>query len=129
MARFKEKLRKAHSCSGYPCETVTSERIVKVKGLVNKPGIFIKKFSYIFAWWAEPTEKKARTTICDVILYYNNAAPHKTTVVTKYLYSECVNSPDYALCDFFLHPQIKEGCSGSCWSYSESELWEVDEIG
>jgi len=35
-------------------------------------------------------QKKERTTICDVMLHHDNAAPHKATIVTEYLHSERV---------------------------------------
>ena len=56
-----------------------------------------------------------RNIVQDVMLYHDNAAPHSSKTVTKYLKQERVNilphppySPDLAPCDFFLFPKIKK---------------------
>ena len=53
-----------------------------------------------------------RITVRDVMLHHDNAAPHNSKPVTKYLKKERVNiiphpshSPDMALCNFFLFPR------------------------
>ena len=64
-------------------------------------------------------EKRGRTTVRDVMLHHDNAAPHKARIVTEYLHNERVEllphppySPDLAPCDFFLFPRIKKELKG-----------------
>ena len=64
-------------------------------------------------------EISGRSTVRDVMLHHDNAAPHKSKVVTKYLQEERVillphppYSPDLAPCDFFLFPKIKKELGG-----------------
>ena len=49
------------------------------------------------------------------MLYYDNAAPPKATIITEYLHNKRVKlfphlpySPDCVPCDFFLFPRIKK---------------------
>jgi len=81
-------------------------------------------------------EMMGRNTVQDVMLHHDNAAPHSSKTVTKYLKQERDNilprppySPELAPCDFFLFPKIKKelknkkynsgkpstGCSGNCF--------------
>lgn len=60
-----------------------------------------------------------RSTVRNVMLHHDNAAPHKSKIVTKYLHEERVvllphppYSPDLAPCDFFLFPKIKKELGG-----------------
>ena len=53
----------------------------------------------------------ANSILRDVMLHHDNAAPHKSAVVTEYLRKERIKllphppySPDIAPCDFFLFP-------------------------
>ena len=64
-------------------------------------------------------EISGRSTVRDVMLHHDNAAPHKSKVVTKYLQEERVillphplYNPDLAPCDFFLFPKIKKQLGG-----------------
>src|SRR6185312_2579612 len=58
-----------------------------------------------------------RNTVRDVMLHHDNAAPHKSAVVTEYLRKERVKlllhlhppySPDLAPCDFYLFPKSRK---------------------
>jgi histone-lysine N-methyltransferase SETMAR len=71
-------------------------------------------------------EKGGRTTVRDVMLHHDNAAPHKAAVVTEYLRNERVKllphppySPDLAPCDFFLFPRIKKELKGKSFNKVE----------
>ena len=64
-------------------------------------------------------EISSRSTVRDVMLHHDNAASHKSKVVTKYLQEERVvllphppYSSDLAACDFFLFPKIKKELGG-----------------
>jgi len=57
-------------------------------------------------------EKKELTTVRDVMLHHDNAAPYKAGIVTEYLNKERVKllphppySPDLAPCDSYLFPK------------------------
>jgi transposase len=72
-------------------------------------------------------EKRGRTTVRDVMLHHDNAAPHKAGIVTEYLKKERVKllphppySPDLAPCDFYLFPKIKQELSGRSFDSIEN---------
>ena len=71
-------------------------------------------------------EIRGRTTVRDVMLHHDNAAPHRTSTVTAYLKQERVKllphppySPDLAPCDFFLFPKIKKMLAGKKYNKIE----------
>lgn len=77
-------------------------------GNIVLPNVF-KKFK----------EMNNRSTVHNVMLHHDNAAPHKAKFVTEYLQQERVimlphppYSPDLAPCDFFLFPKIKKELGG-----------------
>ena len=68
-----------------------------------------------------------RTSVRDVMLHHDNAAPHKSAVVTEYLRKERIKllphppySPDIAPCDFFLFPRIKKELKGKSFNNVEN---------
>jgi histone-lysine N-methyltransferase SETMAR len=72
-------------------------------------------------------EKRGRTTVRDVMLHHDNAAPHKAGIVTEYLKAERVKllphppySPDLAPCDFYLFPKIKKELGGRSFNSIEN---------
>lgn len=72
-------------------------------------------------------EKRGRTSVWDVMLHHDNAAPHKSAIVTEYLQNERVKllphppySPDLAPCNFFLFPRIKKEPEGKSFNSVES---------
>jgi len=71
-------------------------------------------------------EIRGRTTVRDVMLHHDNAAPHRTSNVAAYLKQERVKllphppySPDLAPCDFFLFPKIKKMLAGKKYNKIE----------
>ena len=109
--------------SGRLCEAVAPTTIAMVEQLVNEDrhiitqnsaeevGISKERISHILH------EELGMRKLCKkcVMLHHDNAAPHSSKTVTKYLKQERVNilphppySPDLAPCDFFLLPKIKK---------------------
>jgi len=69
-------------------------------------------------------EIRNRKTVQNVMLYHDNALPHKHQLVKRLLQQEQVNllphppySPDLSPCDFFLFPRLKKELAGR--SYNE----------
>ena len=88
-------------------------KIVIPKGTTVTGNLYANKIlPEVFSKFREMSE---RSTVQDVMLHHDNAAPHTSKVVTKYLKQERVNvlphppySPDLAPCDFFLFPKLKK---------------------
>ena len=86
LKRNKRKARSERLCEAVALEKLSKSRILltmTIKESANKPG-FSWKISYILHYEMsfQRKEKKARTTVSDVMIYHDNAAPHKTTIVS-----------------------------------------------
>lgn len=67
----------------------------------------------------EIEQKRPTTGVKDVLLLHDNASPHKSKVVKKYLEDQQLQvlphppySPDLAPCDFWLFPTLKDRLAG-----------------
>src|SRR5438128_1052998 len=101
--------KKSMFCIFFSVEGVVA-KIVVPKGVTVTGSFYADKIlPEVFLKYKEMTE---RSTVRNVMLHHDNAAPHTSKVVTKYLKKENVSVlPDLAPCDFFLFPRIKKNNS------------------
>src|SRR5438128_7021522 len=101
--------KKSMFCIFFSVEGVVA-KIVVPKGVTVTGSFYADKIlPEVFLKYKEMTE---RSTVRNVMLHHDNAEPHTSKVVTKYLKKENVSVlPDLAPCDFFLFPRIKKNNS------------------
>ena len=92
-------------------QLVNEDRHIITQNSAEEVGISKERISHILH------EELGMRKLCKkcVMLHHDNAAPHSSKTVTKYLKQERVNilphppySPDLTPCDFFLLPKIKK---------------------
>jgi len=124
IVRTAKNSKKRMFCIFYTVDGVIARIVVKkghrVTGKLYADSILPEVFSNFI-------EKRGRTTVRDVMLHHDNAAPHKSAVVTEYLRKERIKllphppySPDLAPCDFFLFPRIKKEMKGKSFNNVEN---------
>lgn len=104
--------KKCMFCIFFSIEGIVA-KIVVPKGTTVTANLYADKvLPEVFSKFKEMT---GRSTVRDVMLHHDNAGPHTSKVVTKYLNKERVDilphppySPDLAPCDFFLFPKLKK---------------------
>ena len=80
-------------------------------------------------------ELKNRETVRNVMMHHDNAAPHKSKIVTEYLEEEKTilflhlpYSLDLAPCDFFLFPRIKRELKNQHFDHIENLACAIQAI-
>ena len=120
IVRTAQNSKKRMFCIFYTIDGVIARIVVKkghtVTGKLYANSILPEVFSNFM-------KKRGRTSVRDVMLHHDNAAPHKSAVVMEYLRKEWIKllphppySPDIAPCDFFLFPQIKKELKGKSFN-------------
>ena len=105
IARTAQNSKKCMFCIFFSVEGIVAQILVP-KGTTVTGNLYANKIlSEVFS---EFKEMSGRCTVHDVMLHHDNAVPHTSKVVTKYLFQEKVivlphppYSPDLAPCDFF----------------------------
>ena len=124
IVRTAQNSKKRMFCFFYTVDSVIARIVVEkgrtVNGELYRKQILPEVFSNFM-------EKRGRNTVRDVMLRHDNAAPHKSAVVTEYLREERVKllphppySPDLAPCDFYLFPKIKKELGGRSFDNVEN---------
>jgi transposase len=100
-------------------------RIVVEKGQTVNANLYSKHI--LPKVFSKFMKEKGRTTVRDVMLHHDNAAPHKAGIVTEYLKEKRIKllphppySPDLAPCDFYLFPKIKHELGGKSFNSIEN---------
>jgi histone-lysine N-methyltransferase SETMAR len=124
IVRTAQNSKKRMFCIFFSVDGVVARIVVKKKQTVNANLYSKQILPEVFSKFME---KKGRTTVRDVMLHHDNAAPHKAGIVTEYLSKERVKllphppySPDLAPCDFYLFPKIKHELSGKSFNSVEN---------
>jgi len=124
IVRTAQNSKKRMFCFFYTVDGVIARIVVEkgktVNGELYRNQILPEVFSNFM-------KKRGRSTVRDVMLHHDNAAPHKAAVVTEYLREERVKllphppySPDLAPCDFYLFPKIKKELGGRSFDNVEN---------
>jgi [histone H3]-lysine36 N-dimethyltransferase SETMAR len=112
IARTAQNSKKRMFCIFFSAEGIVA-RILVPKGSTVTGNLYANDIlPEVFSNFMRMNDRK---TVRNVLLHYDNAAPHTSKIVISYLEQEKVNvlphppySPDLAPCDFFLFPKIKK---------------------
>jgi histone-lysine N-methyltransferase SETMAR len=124
ISRTAQNAKKRMFCVFFSIEGVMARIVVPKGQTVN--GTFYRT-NVLPVVFSKYKELKNRKTVRNVMMHHDNAAPHKSKIVTEYLEKEKIislphppYSPDLAPCDFFLFPRIKKELKNQHFDHIEN---------